>query len=235
MPGWSQPDRMKKLFLLSLFAAAFIFDLAAVYLMQDQWRYFSKPLLMPLLAVFFISALAAVPSALKKWIILALLFSWFGDVFLMFEARDPVFFLLGLVSFLAAHIFYILFFHKVKSKENTGNRKWLLLPIVVYYVILITLLYPSLGNMKAAVPVYGIAICFMLLLALHMLFIKNRKAGNYMAGGAVLFVISDSVLAVNKFYESFEMAGLIIMLTYGLAQFVLAYGAFVYIRSVNTL
>ena len=44
--------------------------------------------------------------------------------------------------------------------------------------------------------------------------------------GALLFVISDSVLAINKFYQPFEVAGVIIMLTYGLAQLFIVEGAF---------
>ena len=48
--------------------------------------------------------------------------------------------------------------------------------------------------------------------------------------GALLFVISDSVLAVNKFYESFELSGLVIMFTYGLAQLFITEGAMKYIR-----
>ena len=51
-----------------------------------------------------------------------------------------------------------------------------------------------------------------------------------MMAGALLFVISDSVLAINKFYHPFEIAGIIIMLTYGLAQFFIAEGAIQYIQ-----
>ena len=49
----------------------------------------------------------------------------------------------------------------------------------------------------------------------------------------IAFVISDSVLAVNKFYQAFETAGIVIMLTYGLAQFLIVEGAIRYIRSSN--
>jgi len=52
-----------------------------------------------------------------------------------------------------------------------------------------------------------------------------------MMTGAGLFVISDSVLAINKFYQPFEAAGILIMLTYGLAQFFIIKGAIKYIRN----
>jgi uncharacterized membrane protein YhhN len=48
--------------------------------------------------------------------------------------------------------------------------------------------------------------------------------------GAVLFVVSDSLLAINKFYSSFELAGVLIMLTYGMAQLLIVTGAINYIR-----
>ena len=54
-----------------------------------------------------------------------------------------------------------------------------------------------------------------------------------MMTGALLFVISDSVLAVNKFYYSFEWAGVVIMLTYGLAQLFICEGAIKYITSID--
>jgi YhhN family len=43
-------------------------------------------------------------------------------------------------------------------------------------------------------------------------------------------VLSDSILAINKFYRSFELAGIVIMLTYGLAQLFITEGAISYIR-----
>ena len=64
-----------------------------------------------------------------------------------------------------------------------------------------------------------------------MLFIKNKLAGQWMMAGALLFVISDSVLAINKFYQPFKAADVIIMLTYGLAQLFIAKGAAMYIIS----
>jgi uncharacterized membrane protein YhhN len=83
--------------------------------------------------------------------------------------------------------------------------------------------------MKLAVRIYGIVISFMFVLAMHMLYVKNKMAGNWMFFGALLFVISDSTLAVNKFYHSFEGSGIIIMLTYGLAQLFIIEGAIRYI------
>ena len=100
----------------------------------------------------------------------------------------------------------------------------------IYYAILIILLNPSLAaaDMQMPVIIYGLVISLMLVLALHMLYSRNKEAGKLMATGAALFVLSDSLLAVNKFYHPFSYAGTAVMLTYGLAQYQLISGVYVY-------
>jgi uncharacterized membrane protein YhhN len=93
-----------------------------------------------------------------------------------------------------------------------------------------TILSPYLESLKLPVRIYGVVISFMLLLALHTGSITNKNASLMMIIGAVLFIISDSLLALNKFYASFDYAGIAVMLTYGLAQLFIAEGAIKYIR-----
>ncbi len=222
---------MRKINWVILFLLILTGNIAGMYMNSPWLERVTKPLLMIVMIIYFISSVNTISSALKKWIIAALAFSWLGDVLLMFQQEQPIFFLLGLSAFLIAHIFYILFFHHVRVNEQVKSRWWLLAIVVVYYAVLMAVLYPKLGEMKIPVPVYGIVISFMLLLAMHMLFIKNSKAGQLMMAGAVLFILSDSVLAVNKFYQPFEAAGLIIMLTYGIAQLLITKAAITYIHS----
>lgn len=198
-------------------------------------QYITKPLLMPALALFFLLQNTSRKSLPGKWVMAALFFSWAGDVLLMFQEKIPDFFLFGLSAFLIAHIFYIIFFHSVRIKTGIRSRPLLFLPVIVYYAVLIFWLFPGLGDMKMPVIIYGLVISFMLVLALHMLFIRNKQAGMLMTLGAILFVISDSILAFNKFYWSFTLAGVWIMLTYGIAQYLIVKGASRYIRSVNQL
>ncbi|SRR5258706_7146232 len=224
---------MKKSFWVILFLVVLAANLAERQFNNGELEYCLKPLLMLLLSGYFISQTNIIVTNLKKWILLALFFSWAGDVLLLFEPKDKVFFLLGLSSFLLAHIFYIAFFHFVRVGEKIKGNPWLLVVVVIYYATLINLLSPYLADMKIPVLVYGIVISFMFMLAMHMLFIKNKTAGKWMMFGALLFVISDSVLAINKFYQSFEGAGILIMLTYGLAQLFIVEGAVKYIRGGN--
>jgi uncharacterized membrane protein YhhN len=104
---------------------------------------------------------------------------------------------------------------------------------LVYYVWFVYLLSPHLGEMKLPVRVYGVVISYMLIQALQVVKIKNTKAALLMISGAVLFIISDSILAINKFYTRFELAGIAIMTTYGIAQLLITLGAVRYITSTS--
>jgi len=224
---------MNKRFWIILFIVVLLADLFAVYTSNQALRYITKPLLMPVLIAFFIFQTKDLASSLKKWIILALVFSWAGDVLLMFESMNGSFFIFGLAAFLIAHIFYILFYENVIRKEGLNKNYWWFLPVIIYYIALIYILSPNLGDMKLPVRIYGIVISYMLIQALQTGRIKNFGAATLLITGAVLFISSDSILAFNKFYESFEYAGIAIMLTYGLAQLLITLGAVRYITSTS--
>ncbi len=220
---------MKEKYWILLFVIVLAGYMTGMQLQSEGLQLIFKPLIVTVLIGYFDSGVTAIAKGLAKWILFALLFSMAGDVLLLFVKRNDLFFLLGLSSFLVAHIFYIIFFHLVKKKEGVKSKWWPLVIVAVYYAGLIYLLAPHLGDMKVPVLVYGIVISFMFMLAMHMLFIKNKAAGKWMMTGALLFVISDSTLAIDKFYQPFEAAGIIIMLTYGAAQFFIVKGAADYI------
>lgn len=194
------------------------------------WVYATKPLLMPALAFLLFADVKAGRKGLFGWMLAGLFFSWGGDLLLMFQEKDPLFFLLGLSSFLLAHVAYIVLFHRIRVLENIKANSWFLVIVVVYYAMLISWLSPWLGDMKWPVRVYGIVISFMCMLAMHVALLRNRMAAQLIFAGAVSFVLSDSLLAVNKFYEPFAHAGLAVMLTYGLAQLGITLGLIRYLR-----
>jgi uncharacterized membrane protein YhhN len=222
---------MKKILWIIVFLIILLTDLFAVYLDNENLRTITKPLLMPVLSIYFLTITKSMASNLKAWVLLALFFSWIGDVLLIFDERNSIFFLLGLLAFLIAQVFYIIFFHNIRMREYIRGNALLLLLAIVYYGILVSILSPFLGDLRLAVRIYGVILSFMLMLAMHTMFSKHKKAGLWMVLGAILFVISDTVLAFNKFYETINYGGLIIMLTYGLAQLFIAHGAAKYITS----
>jgi len=216
-----------------LFIVVLLADLIAVYLGKEILRYATKPLLMPLLVIYFVSAVKFFDSSSKKWMILALAFSWLGDVLLIFESANSSFFIFGLVAFLIAHILYIILFNQIRIKEKVKQSLFPLLPIAIYYFLLISLLQPTLGEMKKPVGIYGLIISIMLSFAIDLWRIKDRGVSFYIISGALLFIISDSLLAINKFYSSFQYGGILIMLTYGIAQLFITLGAARYISSTS--
>src|SRR5688572_6792149 len=225
---------MRKNIFIFLFIVVFLTDLIAVYLGNETLRYVTKPLLMPLLIIYFVFAVNFFSSSLKKWIILALVFSWFGDVLLMFESANSIFFIFGLIAFLIAHIFYILLYENIIRLENIKKNYWLFIPVLVYYVLLISILSPHLENMKWPVRIYGVVISYMLVQALQAGRIRNNRAAAILTiAGAGLFITSDSILALNKFYKPLEYSGILIMLTYGIAQLLITLGSVRYISSAS--
>ncbi|MBK9735413.1 MAG: lysoplasmalogenase [Saprospiraceae bacterium] len=151
--------------------------------------------------------------------ILAMIFALFGDVFLLFTSE--VFFLLGLCCFLGMQILYAFIF----SKESSHNTKQLMFSILVAGIagtLLITYIWPGLGDLKIAVLVYCFAISSMIVTALNR---KKSQRGYYnVAIGVMLFLISDALLAITKFKTPFNGADYIIMATYMLGQFLIVSG-----------
>jgi uncharacterized membrane protein YhhN len=215
-----------------LFCANLLAELGAVAAGWNQVQLLTKPLLLILLFTWFIISSKAF-SPLRYCIVAALFFSWLGDIFLLLEDRGGAWFMAGLGSFLLAHIMYIAFFLRVRSLQAVPP-KWdspVIIFIGLYAVLLLGFLYPYIGNLQIPVAIYAITIAIMLATALHAFNHSNRNAGKYCIAGAVLFLCSDSLLALNKFYHSFPAAGVFIMATYGLAQFAIAKGSLLYLAA----
>ncbi len=204
-----------------IIAAADIIGIAAnIHLLHLA----AKPLLLPALIMLLASATGNVPG--KKIMLVALFFSWMGDVLLMFESRHALFFIFGLVCFLTTHILYIIYFVSNGSEKLSLLKKYPLLIVLVaaYGVLLVWLLFPHLADLKIPVMIYAAVICTMLLCSLHIFYKVNKPANILYVSGALFFVLSDSLLAVNKFYQPLAYAGVFIMLTYCLAQYLIVRG-----------
>ncbi len=225
--------------LLLLYIIDGIVNIIAEYLGLTYINYITKFLLMPFLALYFYQESKNVKQ--YKFIYLALLFSWFGDIFLMFPRNEQnpnakLFFICGLVSFLIGHANYITHFIKeVKSKKKATviiENPFLVLPFLLYLFLLLKLLYPTLGAMKLPVTIYGILITFMLMAAYNRKNMVNTNSFHMVFIGAILFIISDSWIAINLFYKPFEFARIAIMTTYILAQLMIAKGILTFRKKV---
>ena len=216
-----------KLFLQRYFLGAFVIvtvlHLCAIVFHYEDGRFFTKPLLMPLLAV---AVFTSATSLNRNIIIAALLFSFAGDCFLMFDYIYPSFFIFGLLSFLLTHVLYIFYFLKLKESNPSifKTNIWLLVLVLGYGFALLYLLFPHLGSLTLPVIVYAIIICSMLLAALHIYNSVSKTTACFFVTGATLFVVSDSLLAINKFMHPFNLASFLIMLTYCAAQYFIVKG-----------
>ncbi|WP_300604174.1 lysoplasmalogenase [Niabella sp.] len=213
-----------------VFIGVVLLYFAGMALQNDVLQFFLKPLLAGTLLGIFIAETAGIISPFKKWIIGALLFSAGGDTLLMFANNKELYFILGLVSFLIAHVFYILCFHFIKTQESVSGKWYTAIIVGVYYFFMMSFLLPHLDALKIPVLVYGIVISFMLLLAMHLYDLADHKTAQMILTGAIFFVVSDSVLAMNKFYHPTAWGGWAIMTTYVLAQWLLTRGMIRYIR-----
>jgi len=178
--------------------------------------YVLKPLTMVLVILVALLAKAPVPAAYKAYILAGLLFSLAGDVFLMLPEK---WFPAGLVSFLAAHVLYILAF---RPERGGGLSAPVLLPFMLYALLFFRMLAPGLGKLKLPVLVYTAAITAMAWLAgCRYVYLGGTKPLLAFIGAA-LFLISDSVLAYDRFSKKIGPAQILILGTYFPAQLLIA-------------
>jgi uncharacterized membrane protein YhhN len=219
----TSPLKASEIFIL--FRIAAILNILGSLVPLPLLQFTTKPLLMPLLAAALITA-GNITFNNRKLILAGVIFSWLGDILLMFDYKGTNYFIAGLAGFLCAHIMYIIYFLKIKAQQPSllKKRPLLVLAVLAYTGALITLLYPGLGSMRLPVLVYAGIIATMLLCSLHAFTKLPVQAAKFFVTGAAFFVLSDSLLAINRFYQPFPFAGSLIMLTYCAAQFFIVKG-----------
>ena len=190
---------------------------------DEKGRYLCMILLMPILLIYYFSS---VPLETINWlIVIGLICGYAGDIFLMFKKRDD-FFIFGLGSFLLGHIFYIIGF-LLSIVNIMAFPAWgiiLFIPEILILAFALLKIKGKMDDMTIPTLVYvgvigTMGICSILRLAqfdgLGFLFV-------YL--GAIFFMVSDGLIAINKFDKEIKHGEVIIKLTYGLAQFFIARG-----------
>jgi uncharacterized membrane protein YhhN len=215
-------QRSKRLF--SLYWVIVLTDLLLILFQENELRWFTKPLLMPLLGLVIFSNRKLIKLA--PLMIVALFFSWAGDLFLQMKGM----FIPGLISFLLAHICYIIYFIRMEP-----SRKGLLqvrplvgIPVAVYIVLFLFLLFPFLDKLRVPVTVYALTIGSMMLAAINTKGKLNAMAATLFFNGGLQFVISDSILAVNMFAYPSYVLSICVMATYASAQYLIVKGGMQY-------
>lgn len=213
---------MKKITLIS-FIIVSIGELLSIVTGLESLHLVCKPLIMITLAGYYICYHRSMV------VLLAIFFSFGGDVSLMFDSIDPLYFMIGLVSFLVSHVFYIVAYRQHQNGDEADALQGIqklraAFPIVLAGTGLVVILYPALGDLKFPVMIYALVLVVMVLNGLFRLGRTNNRSFWLVFIGAVFFMVSDSLLAINKFLTAIPQSGLLIMSTYITAQYLIVEG-----------
>ncbi|MCF8539434.1 MAG: lysoplasmalogenase [Candidatus Nanopelagicales bacterium] len=190
----------------------------------------TKPLLMPALLLWVIDVTRTLGNRglWFRWLVAALLFSWLGDIALM--GTSQAWFLIGIGAFALAQISYIAMFTKVTKVTNFTVKpgislvrawKFTLIPYVGYWITMNVVI--TAGVLQIPVVFYSALLTAMAISALNIALRLNRPWRFVPAVGAVSFVISDSMIALEEFNGLHVVPGLV-MVTYLVGQAMIAVG-----------
>ena len=215
--------------ILLLFFLALCVHLYAIVAQMPTIRIISKCLLLPLL-IIYLTVSTPNTTAIKKMALLALFFSWLGDVVLLSEGN---YFVLGMLAFIMAHVRNGKILVRLQAFQLTGAT-WIGLGLALGTISLVYyFLQTSLETFLIPVVVYMVFISTVWVLSFNLTNHPKYKAAaiNFFIPGMFLFVLSDGILAFNKFLlHQPERWDIWVMLTYALAQWLLTEG---YISVVN--
>ena len=203
-------------------AALIVVPLLALLELRAEHRalrlqiYLLKPLTTACVLLIAVLAPAPVTSTYQAAVMAGLLCSLAGDVFLMLPRN---YFIQGLVSFLAAHVCYIIAFVSLSGLPRSALAAVLL---AGYGCYLLARLWRRLGKYRGPVVIYTGVLLFMVAAAYQQLgHAAGVRAGLALAG-AILFAASDSVLALDRFELGEKRRQLIVLATYFAAQWLIA-------------
>lgn len=178
--------------------------------------YLFKPLTTVLAFVLAATAREPVSGGYQALMCAGLLFSLAGDVFLMLP-RDR--FVAGLASFLVAHGFYVAAFAPWPPLVRAPAA---LLVLAIVGAGLLRALWTHLGRLRLPVAVYAAALLGMAWQAAERWTALGTTAALLAAAGAALFVVSDAVLAWQRFRQRYRYGQVAVLATYFAAQWLIA-------------
>ncbi|MEN8856858.1 MAG: lysoplasmalogenase [Flavobacteriaceae bacterium] len=189
-------------------------DIYAIVDGNQEIEMIAKPLITTSLVILYLLSV----SKPNFWYVSALLFAFWGDVLLLFPDQ---FFVFGLASFLLAHVLLITVSSRFLQQVSKLRILVHSLPFVVILAVLLYLIYPNLEELLIPVIIYGIVISVFGVVAFLVYTNDKSIANSWLFLGALIFILSDSILAINKFSQSSEFLGIAIMITYIIAQYLI--------------
>lgn len=210
----------------AIFIIAVIIELVSRFLENHEMEYFAKPFILVWIIVYYV--LNTPKKEIRVSLILAFAFSWVGDMFLMLAHLKDFLFYAGVGGFFFAQFFFILSFSASAGRAGKGlvyRRPLWIIPFLAYLILMMWYLVPGMeGMMRPVIIIYGISLLGMSVAAFNRYGTVNRRSFNLVFIGSVFFVISDSMIAINKFQAEIPRASFIIVATYILAQYLILRG-----------
>lgn len=197
-----------------VFLLVAITDIYAVIIQNKSLEIIFKPLLMTTLVIVY---LLSVKKA-NFWLVSALFFSFWGDVFLLDKTN---YFVFGLGSFLIAHIMYIKMTTKFLKTTSIVKILTTSIVFVALFTVVLFLIKDNLGEMLVPVIVYGIAISTFGTCALLNYLQEKSTANTWLLLGSILFIASDSLIALNNFYSPKHFFDIAIITLYVVSQYLI--------------
>jgi len=176
-----------------------------------------KTLVVAVLAPLPLTYLGAAPAGTIAALTAALVLSALGDFFLALKDQQR-FFVVGLASFLLGHVAYVIAFAAYATFPG-GSALVVIVLALAAASAMIVWLWPNLGRLRAPVLAYFAVIMTMVATALSIPF-----ASWILGAGAILFAVSDSLIAVRKFKTPFPYIQPAIWITYVVAQYLIVAG-----------
>lgn len=210
-----------------LFVIIAVLHLGSITLGSTVAQYITKPIIVISLLIM-LGMGTRLSGRFHKRLFTGLLFALAGDILLMFVAQNQSFFIYGLIAFLICHLFYISAFYLDFRSAPELDKKGARIAIVIcallgmgFYVFI----RQNLGILKLPVMAYIFMICFMMMMAVFRNQRVNVLSFNLILYGAMFFIVSDALLAYNRFVQPFNHAHIMIMITYMTAQYLITMGA----------
>jgi len=178
----------------------------------------TKPLLMPLLLAWLISLVGRWWPVPLRWLAVGIVFAWIGDLALMGEGDTA--FHVGIGAFLVMQVCYVVAFLRVPGPGLVRAWKVALVPYLLIWVAINVVISGGVGAMRIPVLVYSAVALAMAVAALDLVLRLPQPLAWRVAAGALLFVVSDALIAMTAFGPLAESAGwaALIMATYIAAQ-----------------
>lgn len=209
--------------------------LAILYLEMHTLHLIVKPMFMPVLMLMLHRHVKNRSDRFYRLMQFGLLLSWFGDIALMLDRDNPMYFIAGLSFFLIAHVGYTAAF--VKSIRDSaapfswGKAAGVTAAFGIFTGVFFSQMKDGLGEMFIPVLAYTVVITVMGITSALRHGHARPSDFNLILIGAILFILSDCVIAWNKFVVDFAHDQVLNMSLYLSGQFLLAYGTVRYLEA----